>query len=449
MAESQRTMLDRVVRERTALKPRMKALSEKADLSRSEGAELDQLLDTFENLTSSERSLRARLGDGDDGNVTGASRGELRDRALRVLELEGRNLAPRQIDHVDRLLRSRSDNVDGSVIARRLLTSETDAYRSAFMKATCDPTPIFTPEEQRSVAEFRAANEGTGSAGGFGIPVLIDPTIILTSGAADAPILQISRMVTITTDAWKGVSSSGMTWHYDAEASVVSDDTPTFVQPTIPVYTARGFIPYSIEVGQDYPGFADEMAMLLSQGFVNLLAVGTCTGPGTTAPTGIFTSMTNCTTNPAHVVVATTGALGAIDVRTAWAALPERYRPQATWVMSPGVMSKVRAFGNGLALSDFTVNLLADGTENLTGRPVVVTDYAPSFTGTNGAENYAIVGDFSRFLVVQRAGMQIELVPTLFDPSTGRPTGERGWHAIARHGHDVVDANGFRLMANS
>ena len=66
MAESQRTMLDRVVRERTALKPRMKALSEKADLSRSEGAELDQLLDTFENLTSSERSLRARLGDGDD-----------------------------------------------------------------------------------------------------------------------------------------------------------------------------------------------------------------------------------------------------------------------------------------------------------------------------------------------------------------------------------------------
>src|ERR1019366_7741690 len=101
MAESQRPMLDRVVRERTALKPRMKALSEKADLSRSEGAELDQLLDTFENLTSSERSLRARLGDGDDGNVTGASRGELRDPALRVLELEGRNLAPRQIDHVD------------------------------------------------------------------------------------------------------------------------------------------------------------------------------------------------------------------------------------------------------------------------------------------------------------------------------------------------------------
>lgn len=117
--------------------------------------------------------------------------------------------------------------------------------------------------------------------------------------------------------------------------------------------------------------------------------------------------------------------------------------------MSPGVMSKVRAFGNGLALSDFTVNLLADGTENLTGRPVVVSDYAPGFTGTTGAENYAVVGDFSRFLVVQRAGMQVELIQNLFDQATGRPNGERGWFATARHGHDVVDENGFRLLANS
>jgi HK97 family phage major capsid protein len=112
-------------------------------------------------------------------------------------------------------------------------------------------------------------------------------------------------------------------------------------------------------------------------------------------------------------------------------------------------MSKVRAFGNGLALSDFTVNLLADGTENLTGRPVIVTDYAPAFVGTTGAENYAVVGDFSRFLVVQRAGMQVELVPNLFDVSTGRPTGERGWFATARHGHNSIDDNGFRMLSNS
>ena len=117
--------------------------------------------------------------------------------------------------------------------------------------------------------------------------VLIDPPIILTSGAADAPLLQISRMVTITTDAWKGVASSGMQWSYDAEASAVSDDTPTFAQPQVPVYTARGFIPYSIELGMDYPGFADEMSMLLGQGFLDLVARATMVGSGSACPTGL------------------------------------------------------------------------------------------------------------------------------------------------------------------
>ena len=109
-------------------------------------------------------------------------------------------------------------------------------------------------------------------------------------------------MVTITTDAWKGVSSAGVSWSYDAEASAVSDDSPTLSQPTIPVYAARGFIPYSIEVGQDYPGFADEMAMLLSQGFVDLVAKQSAQGSGSSSPTGIFTAMTNATTNPAHKI---------------------------------------------------------------------------------------------------------------------------------------------------
>jgi HK97 family phage major capsid protein len=191
------------------------------------------------------------------------------------------------------------------------------------------------------------------------------------------------------------------------------------------------------------------MSMLLGQGFLDLVARGTMVGSGSACPTGIFTSLANNTTNPAHVVVTTVGALGAVDVRAAWSSLPERYRPRATWVMNPSVLSKVSAFGNGLALSDYTVNLLQDGTSAIAGRPVVISDYAPAFTGTTGAENFCCLGDFSRFLVVQRAGMQVELIQNLFDQVTGRPNGERGWFATARHGHDVVDENGFRLLSNS
>ena len=209
-------------------------------------------------------------------------------------------------------------------------------------------------------------------------------------------------------------------------------------------------IPYSIEVGQDYRGFAEEMSMVLNQGFINLVASQTMTGSGSASPTGIFTTMTNVTTNPARIVVTTAGALGAVDIRAAWAALPERFRPRASWVMSPSVEAQVRSFGNGLALSDFTVNLLADGTSVLTGKPVVVSDYAPAFTGTTGAATYlAVVGDFSNFLIVQRAGVTVELVNHLFDTSTGHPTGQRGWFAYARQGFDAVAANAFRLIAQS
>jgi HK97 family phage major capsid protein len=385
---------------------------------------------------------------GPPGDLRTASRVEVRDRALKVLESEGRHLAPFQQDHVDRLLRTHSIDCDGSVIAKMLLVTETEAYRSGFQKAITQERPAFTADETRALNEYRVANEGTGSSGGFGLPVLIDPTVILSSGALEAPLLGISRMITITTDQWKGVSAPGVVWHYDVESAVVADGSVTMTQPAITVYKADAFIPYTVEVGQDYPGFADEMSKLMAQGYIDLLAANTCSGSGSSQPTGIFTAMAG-TTSPAHIVVTTAGTLSATDVRKAWSTLPERFRPRATWVMNPTVEAQVRAFGNNLALSDFTVNLLANGTSVLTGRPVVVTDYAPAFTGTTGAANIAVVGDFGQFYIVQRAGMSVELVPHLFDPTSGRPIAERGWFAFARHGYSPVNTNAFRIISNS
>ncbi len=154
-------------------------------------------------------------------DVRTASKAEARDASLKVLEREGGDLSSRQIDNVERLIRHRSLNSDGDRIARRLLLTESDAYRSAFAKGITQSSPAFTSEEVAALNEFRAMSIGTDSAGGYGVPVLIDPTIILTSGAADAPILQIARIETITTDEWKGVSSDGMSWSFDGEATEV------------------------------------------------------------------------------------------------------------------------------------------------------------------------------------------------------------------------------------
>ncbi len=43
----------------------------------------------------------------------------------------------------------------------------------------------------------------------------------------------------------------------------------------------------------------------------------------------------------------------------------------------------------------------------------------PAFTGTTGAANMCIVGDFRKYVIAQRAGMAVEMIPHLFDTTTG------------------------------
>lgn len=382
--------------------------------------------------------------------VRGMARAEVRDAAMAIIEKRGKHLNTAQGADLEKKLKAKGKEFDGDKIARMLVVSESDEYHSAFTKGMSGGVPIFTPEEGNAVLEMRAANEGTSADGGFGIPVLIDPTIILTSGAATAPILDICQVTTITTDQWKGVTSAGFTWAYGAESSVVADNSlANLLQPTIPVYKAAGFIPYTIEVGDDYPDFQEEMSKYLAQGYLNLVAVTTQTGTGSSQPTGIFTGMQN-TTTPAHVTVTTKGALGAVDARSAWAALPEIFRPNATWMMHVSVENQIRSWASGgLALSDYTINMLANGEAMLIGRPVLKSDYAPNPTNTTAPESFLVVGDFSHYRFIQRAGMSVELVPHLFDTSTGRPIGQRGWYAYARHGADADSYNAFRLISNT
>lgn len=375
---------------------------------------------------------------------------EARDKALAVLdETRGtEHLADDQKVRLSNLLRARTKNCDGAVIARRLVITETEAYRSAFQKLVTQLHPALDPDEARAVQAFeelRAMAIGVDAAGGYGVPVLIDPSIILTAQGSLNPFRRISRVETITTDEWKGVSSAGVTWSFDAEGSEVSDDAPTLGQPNVPTYMARGFIPYSIEVGMDYPGFASEMSLLLVEGYDELEASSFAVGSGVGAPTGIITALD---ANAAVEVTPTSdGAFAGADINKVWGALPDRYKSNATWVMNHDVGNEVATFGNGNNLSFFSVDLTGV-VETIRQRPVEFASYFPDFTGTTGASNLLTVGDFRNYLIAQRAGMNVELVPHLFHVSNNRPSGQRGWFAHARVGADSINDNAFRLLQN-
>lgn len=376
--------------------------------------------------------------------------GEARDQALKVLERKDttRHLQVVQGDHLDALLCTRNANTDGTLIARRLLATESDAYRRAFMKLVTRSNPVLSADESDAVLRFeelRTYMSLTDANGGYGVPVLIDPTIILTSQGSSNAVQRLARTVTITTDEWKGVSSAGVTWSFDAEATAVSDDSPTLAQPNVVVHKAQGFIAYSIEVGMDYPGFASEMSRLLAEGYNELKASAFVTGSGTNQPYGIVTALTSVAAS--EVTVDTDGQLNAADLYDLWDALPERFRGNATWLSSTDVMNAVRQLGT--TDPNFTVNLTAAGIPQLFGREYAVTEYMADFTGTTGAADLLIVGDFSHYLIAQRAGMNVELVPHVFDVTANRPTGERAWYAWARVGADSIVDNAFRMLVNT
>lgn len=274
---------------------------------------------------------------------------------------------------------------------------------------------------------------------------MIDPSIILTAQGSGNPFLAICRSTEIQTNKWKGVSSQGVTWSFDAEASEVSDDSPTLAQPEVEVHMARGFLPYSIEVGMDYPSFAGEMGRLLTEGYDERLAQVFATGTGTGQPKGILTAL-DANTN-VEVKVTTSGTFSDADVYKAWKSLPQRYRRNASWLMSVDINNKIRQMGTTNVFHAYTENLPTEWADTLFGKSVYESTYFADFS-TSTAANYLVVGDFSNYLIVRNGGMSVELVNHLFHTSNNRPSGQRGWFAYSRIGGNSVNDLGFRLLQN-
>jgi HK97 family phage major capsid protein len=389
----------------------------------------------------------------DGSDVRSLSRMEVRDKALKVADSKDhtRHLSDDQREQVDRLLRTRTPDFDGTYVARSLLLTESEHYRTGWQKLVTQVNPVLTAEEARAIndfQEFRAMSGTVDTAGGYGVPILIDPTVILTAQGSLNPFRRISRVETITTDAWRGVSSAGVTWSYDVEGTPVSDDSPTVAQPVVDVHQAQGFIPFSIRVGQDYPGFADEMSKLLMEGYDELQAQSFATGTGTNQPFGIITALDSNTN--VEVRLTTAGTYDGSSINKVWSALPDRYKANATFVMSYAVANDTAVFANANNWSYFTVDLTGQ-VEQIRNRPVEFSSYFPGSLGTTGTANSLVVGDFRNYLIAERVGMSVEFIPHLFQQQTagsgvGMPTGQRGWFAYARHGADSVNDLGFRLL---
>jgi len=93
----------------------------------------------------------------------------------------------------------------------------------------------------------------------------------------------------------------------------------------------RAFVPFSIELGQDWATLQPDLAKLISDGRDTLDATQFLTGTGTDSPAGVLTGLS--TTQ--RVQSAGAGAIAIGDVYALKQALPARFMPNAVWAMHP------------------------------------------------------------------------------------------------------------------
>jgi HK97 family phage major capsid protein len=364
-----------------------------------------------------------------------------RDNALHAVE---RAVFPGSPDReraqatVERLLARVPD--ENGTLAKRILATGNPVYARAWGRAVARvSTSVLTQDE------IMALSLGTGSDGGFAVPFELDPTIILTSDSAISPLRAISRVVQITGKEYDLVTSTGITVTRSAEASAVPENNPTLAQPTIKAERVTGFIPFSVEVEQDWQAMQSEMMMLLADAKdveeCSSFTLGDGTGTNASGIIGTLSSGSNVSGTGGS------GALAAEDLDALENAAAPRFRPRAVWMASKTAYNAYRALLAAQASSAGD-----DWARPSEGQPPRLRGYAAyenseMTTAHTTGSKVIILGDFGRgFLIVDRLGMSVELVPHLVDQATARPTGERGILAIWRNNSRVIIDRAFTLL---
>jgi HK97 family phage major capsid protein len=344
---------------------------------------------------------------------------------------------------VEKMLRTTDrDGAD----ARYLAAVGDPDYLTAFFKALPDPARghlSFTPPEAeamrrvRQSEQERAMVDSTGAQGGFGLPISIDPSIVLTNAGALNPLRELSRVEQISTYTWRGVSSDGVIAGFGAEASEAVDNSPSLVQPSIT--TARGFafIPYSIEFGMDYTGAQEELIGLLSDAKLVVEATKFLLGTGVNEPAGILNiGGTGGLTTTQRVQTATTATFAYADLWTLKQSIPVRFLADSAVVMNPITLDTTYQLSPS---GSTTLALLMPQGRNgpLTGMPTA--QLSTLATGATTGTKIAVSGNFKKgFLITDRLGAQVEYIPMLFGPANRYPTGQRGLYLFWRTGSTTI-----------
>ena len=144
-------------------------------------------------------------------------------------------------------------------------------------------------------------------------------------------------------------------------------------------------------------------------------------------------------------VVAGTGSevIAAADAYKVQNLLPPRFQARSQWAAALATINTFAQFETTSGALKFPA--IQSIPRQLLGRPMnEVSSMDSAFDVAATEANYILaLGDWNQFLIVDRVGTQVELVPHLFGASR-RPTGQRGFFCWFRTGSDVLVDNAFQ-----
>jgi HK97 family phage major capsid protein/HK97 family phage prohead protease len=347
------------------------------------------------------------------------------------------------------------DNVDSKEkhLARRILTTGNPTYKRAFDKILRGLA--LNAEEQRAAA-LAVGVDGTG---GFAVPFAFDPTVIAIGAHTGAvnPYRATCRVVPIVgTDTWNALTATAITATRTTEAAASTEQGPTFAQPQYIVKRIHAMVSASIEMLQDRPNLPQEISGLIQEAKDNEEEASFAIGVGGgSASIGVVAAFG---TSGAYTQLDTAGSvtLAAADADLVEAALPVRHRFGAQWFMNRVTLRKFQAVetagGKLFQASQYfqsagNVNLATDGNTGLKLLGYPVNESPSVATAATSHITIAALINPQQYVIVDRVGMSIEVIPHLFGPSQGNlPTGQRGIYALWRNTAAPLNVDAGRIL---
>ena len=202
-----------------------RAATDEGNLERPIGRDTPDLVvrtnrDPYENLDA----VRDRI----------VTRSDLRARGLDAIELEAKR---GKLSH-DLAEAATVRAQDSPGVARHCLLTGSPEYQEAFRAYLEDPEGM----AQRAALSLTLAN------GGYLLPFVLDPTIILTNTGSANPWRRISNVKQTTSNTWNGVTSAGVTAAWLTEGSAAADASPTVGNIVVTPQKAAAWVFGSYEV---------------------------------------------------------------------------------------------------------------------------------------------------------------------------------------------------------